>query len=77
MKQVQTHQHRINLWLPRGDGWERDGLGVWDGRCRLLYILTEGVDNNVVLCTTGNYIQYPIISHNGKEYEKECVYIYV
>ena len=29
---------------------------------------------------TGNYIQYPVINHNGKEYRKErvcvCVYIY-
>ena len=27
---------------------------------------------------TGNYIQYPVISHNGKEYEKEYIYyIYI
>ena len=25
----------------------------------------------------GNYIQYPVINNNGKEYEKECTYIYV
>ena len=25
---------------------------------------------------TGNYIQYPVINHNVKEYEKECVYMY-
>ena len=25
---------------------------------------------------TGSYIQYPGINHNGKEYEKECVYVY-
>ena len=24
---------------------------------------------------TGNYIQYPMINHNEREYEKECVYI--
>ena len=24
----------------------------------------------------GNYIQYPVISHNGKEYEKR-IYIYI
>ena len=29
--------------------------------------------NKVLLYVTGNYIQYPVISHNGKEYEKECV----
>ena len=24
--------------------------------------------------STGNYIQYPVIKCNGKEYEKECLY---
>ena len=24
-----------------------------------------------------NYIQYPVINHNGKEYEKEYVYILI
>ena len=28
-------------------------------------------------CIAGNYIQYPVINHNGKEYEKECIYVYV
>ena len=25
----------------------------------------------------GDYIQYPIINGNGKEYEKEYIYLYV
>ena len=25
--------------------------------------------------STGNYMQYPVMKHNGKEYEKECIYI--
>ena len=28
----------------------------------------------VLLYSTGNYIQYPVINHNGKEYEKEYIY---
>ena len=24
----------------------------------------------------GDYIQYPVINHNGKEYEKECTHLY-
>ena len=41
-------------------------------RCKLLYI--EKIKNKeVLLYSTGNYIQYPAINHNGKEYEKECV----
>ena len=42
-------------------------------RCKLLYI--EWIDNKVLLYSTGKYIQYPVIKHNGKEYEKECKYI--
>ena len=32
---------------------------------------THGMGNNKVqLYSTGNYIQYLVINHNGKEYEK-------
>ena len=33
------------------------------------------MDNKVLLYSTGNYIHYPVINHNGKEREKEymCV----
>ena len=63
-----------------GEGWS-GSFGV--SRCKLLY--TQCVTNNVLLYSTGSYIQYPIISHKGKEYEKECmhthrytyVYIYI
>ena len=27
--------------------------------------------------STGNYIRYPEINHNGKEYKKECIYIFI
>ena len=29
----------------------------------------------VLMYSTGNYIQYPAINHNGKEYDKGKVYI--
>ena len=29
------------------------------------------MNNKDLLYSTGNYIQYTIVSHNGKEYEKE------
>ena len=32
-------------------------------------------NNKVLLYSTGNYIQYPILNHNGKEYEKECIVV--
>ena len=43
----------------------------WISRCRLLYVSIEWINNRVLLYSTGNYIQYPVINHNGKEYEKE------
>ena len=54
-----------------GREWE---VGV--SRCKLLYI--GWINNKVLLYSTENYIQYPIINHNGKEhFKKECVYIYM
>ena len=32
-------------------------------------------NNKVLLYSTGNYNQYPVINQNGKEYEKVCVCI--
>ena len=44
-------------------------------RCKLLY--TEWINNKVLLYSMGNYIQYPMVNHNGKEYKKEGIYIYM
>ena len=44
-------------------------------RWKLLY--REQVDNMALLYSTENHIQYPMTNHNGKEHEKECVYICV
>ena len=49
--------------------WE---FGV--SRCKLLHL--EWINNKALLYTTGNYIQYPGINHNGKEYKNECIYVY-
>ena len=34
----------------------------------------EWINNEVLLYSTRNYIQYPVINNNGKEYEKR-IYI--
>jgi len=34
-------------------------------------LYTVWINNRVILYNTGNYIQYPLINHNGKE----CEYI--
>ena len=49
--------------------WE---FGV--SRCKPLHI--EWINKKVLLYSTGNYIQYPVINHNGKE-SKESIYMYV
>ena len=49
--------------------WE---FGV--SRCTLSYI--GWINSKVLPYSIGNYIQYPVISHNGKEYE-ENIYIYI
>ena len=49
-----------------GKDWE---FGV--SRCKLVYI--GWINNKVLLYSTGNCIQYPVINYNGKEYfKKEC-----
>ena len=61
--------------VAKGEGaWGRGGLGFGVSRCKLLYI--GWINNRVLLCSTGNYIQYPGINHHGKEYKK-IMYIYV
>ena len=52
-----------------GKNWE---VGV--SRRKLLYI--GWITNKVLLYSTRNYIQYPMINHNGKECKKR-IYIYV
>ena len=51
-----------------GKDWE---FGI--SRCKLVY--TEWINNKILLYSTGNYIQYPMINHSGKEYEKEYVHV--
>ena len=50
--------------------WE---VGV--SKCKLLYM--EWINNKVLLYSTENYIQYPMINHNEKEYLKKRMYTYV
>ena len=40
-------------------------------RRKLLYI--EWINSKVLLYSTGNYIQYPVIKYNGKEYITESL----
>ena len=44
-------------------------------RYKLLY--TQRINNKDLLYNTGNYIQYLVINHNGREHEKERVCVCV
>ena len=39
------------------------------------YLYIGWINNKVLLYSTGNYIQYPVTNHNGKEYMCVCVYV--
>ena len=61
--------------VTKGDGGDREinqefRINVYI----LLYI--EQITNKDLPCSTGNYIQYFVINHNGKESEKG-IYIYI
>ena len=71
---TETDSQRTDLWLPRGRGQEGKDWQFRISRCKLLYI--GWINNRVLQYSTGNYIQYPVINHNGKEYEKEYIYVY-
>ena len=74
MKQKQSHRYRE--WTCGCQGGGAGGGKVWEfgmSRCKLLYI--GWINNKVLLYSTGDYTQYPVINHNGKEYEKEYIYI--
>ena len=65
-KQKQNHGHREQTGGCQGGGGRgRDGLGSWGYRCELLY---TAFTQQVLLCSTENYAQYPTINQNGKEY---------
>ena len=59
------------MWLPRGrrEEWK---FGV--SRSELLYTI-GWINNKVLLYSTGNYSQYSITNHNGREYIYEHTHI--
>ena len=43
------------------------------GRCRLLHL--EWINNEVLMYSTGNYTQYPVISHSERACIVQCMCI--
>ena len=40
-----------------------------------MILILEWINSKVLLYSIGKYIQYPVVNHNGKEYEKEYIYV--
>ena len=75
-KPLRGHGEKHLSW-ERASSWGKGSLmgDLGTSRCKLLHI--ERVNNKVLLYNTGNYIRYHVINCNGKEYKKECIYIYL
>ena len=71
---TETDSQKANLWLLKGKG-SREGINQEFGisRYKLLYIKQINKDP---LYSTGNFIQYSVINHKGKEYGNEYTHIY-
>ena len=73
-KKLPTNRNRLidienKLVIEKGEGYE---LKVWVSRRKLFYI--EWISNRTCCLAQETIFQYPVINHNGKEYEKECMY---
>ena len=77
-------QRTMSFTRKQTDGCQGKGVGggmdwkVGTRRWKLLYV--EWINKKVLLCSTENYIQYPMVNHNGKSiknvYMKKSIYIY-
>ena len=75
-KQKQTHRHREKTYSCQGVGW--GGGKDWEfGNSTGKLLHTGWINNKALLYGTRNYIQYPVLNHNGKEYEKEYIFVYL
>ena len=62
---------RTDLWFPKGWGVGKGRNGNEISRGKLLYI--EWINSKVLLDSTGNYTQYPMIDHHEKVYITESL----
>ena len=72
-----SQTQKITLWLPKGKEWGCK-LEVWDQQ---IQTTIYKVNSKNLQYSTENYLQYLVITYNGKESEKTyiymCVYIYI
>ena len=60
---IDAQTWRTDLWFPKR--WEKSGMDKKFGvsRCKVLHL--EWIRNEVLLYSTGNYIQSLVIGHDG------------
>ena len=68
--ETDSQTQKTNLWLPKGKGWEGGGINQEYEINRYTPLYIKQINNKYLLCSTGNYIQYAVITGNGKESEK-------
>ena len=72
-KQKQTHRHRKQTYgYQRGKGGE-GGINQRFGINRYTLLHIKQINNKDLLYSIGDYIQYLVITYNGKESEKEYI----
>ena len=66
---INKNVFRKQIWLPEA----KRGVGRINSEFEINRYthIKQIMSNKFLLYSTGNYIQYPVISCNGKEYEKE------
>ena len=71
--ETDSQTQRTDLWLPR---W--GGGGGWTGSLgqQMQTIIYRMNKQQGPMYSTGNYIQYPVITYYRKESEKEEIYMY-
>ena len=76
--ETNSQTQRTDLWLPKGrDGGRGKDWESGIRRCKPLYLYRMYEQQSPTLQHRElQYIQYPVINHNGKEYGKECTYMY-
>ena len=70
--QKQAHRYKGKIMVTKGEKEGRDKLRISDEQ---IHTTVYKINKNL-LNSTESYIQYLVITYNGKEFEKECIYIH-
>ena len=73
-KQKQSHRCRKQTYGYQGGS----GGGInWETGIDIYTLYIKQITNKDLLHSTGNFIQYSVMTYMGKESKKEWIYVYV